>query len=211
MPPRRCIFSPPKDLAPLVGIFSRAHSNQRDRWHQTRSYQRSAEVRSIVCAQRLVSAGDVVDELGIVVKKQRERAFREVDPRVDVPLIRVAKTALPEDCMENLMLESPDILEAVVAPREGNGLSLVVSHTLALGVPERFAGFMVQNAIGDARAVFDPAYQNRARRWGVSPRRAGRRSSIMIRAEKQEDSGNRYETKRLLHRKRPTLCNYNQE
>jgi hypothetical protein len=173
-------------------------------------YGRSAEAKSIA-AQHLVSAGDVVDELRIIVKEQRERAFREVDPRVDVPLISVAKTALPEDCMENLMLETPDILEAVVAPREGNGLSLVVSHTLALGVPERFAGFMVQNAIGDARAVFDPAYQNRARRWGVSPRRAGRRSSIMIRAEKQEDSGNRYETKRLLHRKRPTLCNYNQE
>src|SRR5437870_8754310 len=106
---------------------------------------------------------------------------------MDVPLISVAKTAFPEGCMENLMLESPDILEAVVAPREGNCLSFVVSHTLAMGVPKRCRRSVIQNAIGHARAVFDSAYQNRARRWGIGTRCLAHRSSIMIRAENQED------------------------
>src|SRR6266576_6333903 len=97
---------------------------------------------------------------------------------MDVPLISVAKTAFPEGCMENLMLESPDILEAVVAPREGNCLSFVVSHTLAMGVPKRCRRSVIQNAIRHARAVFDSAYQNRARRWGIGPRCLAHRSSI---------------------------------
>jgi len=61
---------------------------------------------------------------------------------------------------------------------EGNCLSFVVSHTLAMGVPKRCRRSVIQNAIGHARAVFDSAYQNRARRWGIGPRCLAHRSSI---------------------------------
>ena len=147
---------------------------------------------------RLVAGGYVLYELRVVVKEQRESTIGKVNPRVDVPFVAVAKTAFPEGSVKNLVLESFNVLETIVAPRQGDSLSLVVSYTLARRVSPRFSGFVVRNGIRDARMVLDSAYQDRARWRGVRPRGA-RRSSRMIETQNQEDGSNRCETKRPLH------------
>ena len=108
--------------------------------------------------QVLVPVNDISDKIRIIMEHHREGAVGKINPRVNIPLVGILKTTLPQSRMIHFVLERLHIVNRILAGRDVNGFCLVIREPISRSVSVFVSPLVIEDRIRDARMISNTAH-----------------------------------------------------